>query len=190
MKSDTWKIMEYIKVNCTLSSDSEIARELLMAELGNIGFESFVETDEGIEAYVPSKDFSSEFLASDNLQNNDFFKFNYTYEVIADQNWNEIWEQNYFEPLLIEDQCMIRAPFHSNYPAAKYEIIINLSCPLLEWCIGFSRISIIIVVNELMATNATNGRMNKKNNAPNLLPVGSKPKDSISKDIMEIKVAA
>ena len=45
--------------------------------------------------------------------------------MIADQNWNEVWEQNYFEPLLIEDQCMIRAPFHESYPAAQYEIIIS-----------------------------------------------------------------
>ena len=46
-------------------------------------------------------------------------------EVIADQNWNEVWEQNYFEPLMIEDQCLVRAPFHENYRDATFEIIIN-----------------------------------------------------------------
>ncbi len=117
--------MEYTKVTFTLISDTELARELLMAELGNIGFESFVETDEAIEAYIPSKDFMIELLVSESLQDNEFFNFNYTIEVIADQNWNEVWEQNYFEPLLIEDQCMIRAPFHSDFPASNYEIIIN-----------------------------------------------------------------
>ncbi len=117
--------MEYTKVVCTLSADNEIARELLMQELGNVGFESFVETDETIEAYIPTKDFYAELLTSDTFQNNDFFKFQYTSEVIADQNWNEVWEQNYFEPLVIEDQCMIRAPFHHDFPTATYEIIIN-----------------------------------------------------------------
>ena len=117
--------MEYTKVTCTLTSDTEIARELLIAELGSIGYESFVETDTTIEAYIPTKDFSPELLGSGSLINNDFFEFNHTIEVIADQNWNEVWEQNYFEPLLIEDQCMIRAPFHHDYPTAKYEIIIN-----------------------------------------------------------------
>jgi ribosomal protein L11 methyltransferase len=117
--------MEYTKVTCTLLSDNEIARELLMAELGNAGFESFVETEDAVEAYIPSKDYTPELLLAENLQYNEFFSFQYKAEVIADQNWNEVWEQNYFEPLLIEDQCMIRAPFHESYPTAQYEIIIS-----------------------------------------------------------------
>ncbi len=116
--------MEYTKITCKLGNDHELARELLMAELGNAGFESFVETDDAIEAYIRSADFTPELLTADNLQRNEFFSFQYTAEVIADQNWNEVWEQNYFEPLLIEDQCTIRAPFHDSYPAAKFEIII------------------------------------------------------------------
>ncbi len=117
--------MEYTKITCTLKQDNEIARELLMQELGNVGFESFVETDDNIEAYIPSVNFSPKIFDTVNLQKNEYFSFDYSIEVIADQNWNEVWEQNYFEPLLIEDQCMIRAPFHDTYPAAKYEIIIN-----------------------------------------------------------------
>jgi len=117
--------MEYTKVTCTLSSDNELARELLIAELGNSGFESFTETEEAVEAYIPSGDFSPELLDSENLQRNEFFSFRFTVETIADQNWNEVWEQNYFEPLLIEEQCMIRAPFHNIYPSALFEIIIN-----------------------------------------------------------------
>ena len=117
--------MEYTKIICTLKNDNEIARELLMQELGNVGFESFVETDENIEAYIPSVHFTPDLFNAENLKNNDFFSFDHTLEVIADQNWNEVWEQNYFEPLLIEGHCMIRAPFHDTYPAARYEIIIN-----------------------------------------------------------------
>lgn len=117
--------MEYTKINCFLSPDGELARELLIAELGNAGFESFVETDEAVEAFIPTKSFSGEILEEDRFQKSDFFKFHYTREEIADQNWNEVWEQNYFEPLLIEEQCLVRAPFHQNYPAALFEIIIN-----------------------------------------------------------------
>jgi len=117
--------MEYTKITCTLTNDTELAREMLIAELGNVGFESFVETEEEIEAYIPSKDFSSGLMESENLLENDFFGFRFTTEVIADQNWNEVWEQNYFEPLVIEEECLVRAPFHENYPAARFEIIIN-----------------------------------------------------------------
>ncbi|HWR99883.1 MAG TPA: 50S ribosomal protein L11 methyltransferase [Prolixibacteraceae bacterium] len=117
--------MEYTKITCVLKPDNETAREILIAELGNAGFESFVETDEAVEAYIRSVDFTPELLMAENFQNNDYFSFQHTAEIIPDQNWNEVWEKNYFEPLLIEDQCMVRAPFHENYPAARYEIIIN-----------------------------------------------------------------
>ena len=117
--------MEYTKVTCVLNPDNHLARELLIADLGNVGFESFVETDDTVEAYIQSPDFSPEILTSEHFRKNDFFHFEYSTEVIADQNWNEVWEQNYFEPLLIENKCLIRAPFHDTYPSAEYEIIIN-----------------------------------------------------------------
>jgi ribosomal protein L11 methyltransferase len=117
--------MEYTKITCILTPDTELARELLIAGLGEAGFESFVETDEAVEAYIPSKAFTPGLLLTDTLQHSDLFSFQYTVESIADQNWNEVWEQNYFEPLMIEELCMVRAPFHQDYPAARYEIIIN-----------------------------------------------------------------
>ena len=117
--------MEYTKITCTLLPDNELAREMLIAELGNVGFESFVETENTVEAYIPSGIYMPELLQSTNLTDNEFFSFTSAAEVIADQNWNEVWEQNYFEPLVIEDQCMIRAPFHEDYPEANYQVIIN-----------------------------------------------------------------
>lgn len=117
--------MEYIKLRCTITPDNEINRELAIAELGNLGFESFTETDEEVEAYIPSKDFSPEMMKAEEISENPFFKLSYTPEIIPDQNWNEVWEKNYFEPLLVEGQCLIRAPFHTEYPQAQYEIIIE-----------------------------------------------------------------
>ena len=49
--------MEYTKINCSLQPDTEINREILIAELGNAGCESFTETDEFVEAYIPTADF-------------------------------------------------------------------------------------------------------------------------------------
>jgi len=117
--------MEYIKLNCRLEPDNVIYREILIAELGNIGFESFTETDDVVEAFIPSKQFSKDLLNGDSLIKYQAFTFNYSVEIIPDQNWNEVWEKNYFKPLLIENQCLIRAPFHTDYPCAKYEIIID-----------------------------------------------------------------
>jgi ribosomal protein L11 methyltransferase len=117
--------MEYTKLNCHLQPDTEVNREILVAELGNIGYESFTETDELLEAYIPTPDFSEESIL--HLFPIDFsgFQFKWTFEIIPDQNWNEVWEKNYFQPLLIDDRCLIRAPFHTNYPKAEYEIVIE-----------------------------------------------------------------
>jgi ribosomal protein L11 methyltransferase len=117
--------MEYTKLSCCITPDSEINRELAVAELGNLGFESFTETEEIVEAYIPSKDFSPELMESEQIRENPYFKLDYSVEVIPDQNWNEVWEKNYFQPLLIEEKCLIRAPFHNEYPTAEYEIIIE-----------------------------------------------------------------
>jgi ribosomal protein L11 methyltransferase len=117
--------MEYTKLNCNLQPDTEINREIFIAELGNMGYESFTETDELVEAYIPSTNFLEESLS--HLFSDDFssFQFTYTLEIIPDQNWNEVWEKNYFQPLMIADRCLIRAPYHTGYPKAEYEIVIE-----------------------------------------------------------------
>jgi len=118
--------MEYTKINCLINPDSEINREILVAELGVIGYESFTETDLLVEAYIPSSDFSVEKLNQHFSGDFTYFQFSWTSEVIADQNWNEVWEKNYFQPLLVDDLCLIRAPFHTDYPEnATYEIVIE-----------------------------------------------------------------
>ncbi len=53
------------------------------------------------------------------------FTFHAKQETIKDQNWNEVWEKNYFKPLVVADKCVVRAPFHTDYPKAEYEIVIE-----------------------------------------------------------------
>ena len=117
--------MEYIKTSCILNPDTETNREILVAELGSIGYESFTETDELVEAYIVSADFSEEALGQLFPADYQIFKVTFTSETIPDQNWNEVWEKNYFQPLMIGNRCLIRSPFHTDYPAAEYEIIIE-----------------------------------------------------------------
>jgi len=117
--------MEYTKINCKIGPDIEINREILIAELGNIGYESFAETAELVEAYIPSVNFSNDDLSTLFPVGYPCFQFSFSSETIPDQNWNEVWEKNCFQPLLIADRCVIRAPFHTDYPKAEYEIVIE-----------------------------------------------------------------
>lgn len=117
--------MEYTKVSCFPAPDSGTTREILTAQLGELGFESFSETDNALEAFIPSSAFREELLQDESLVDNPLFKVRFQTEVIPNQNWNEVWEKNYFQPLLVENRCLIRAPFHIGTPKAEYEIVID-----------------------------------------------------------------
>jgi ribosomal protein L11 methyltransferase len=115
--------MEYIKVTIRLQPDQQDFREIVIATLGENGFESFVEQDQHLEAFIQSGNFNKTLLNGSLFE--PLFSFDWNIETIADQNWNEVWEKNYFQPLVIGDNCVIRAPFHTDYPSAKYELVIE-----------------------------------------------------------------
>ena len=117
--------MEYTKTTCLLQPDTEINREILIAELGQNGYESFTENAGGIDAFIISTDFSEEVLYHLPTINLAGFQVSFAFETIPDQNWNEVWEKNYFQPLIVANRCVIRAPFHNDFPKAEYEIVIE-----------------------------------------------------------------
>ena len=97
--------------------------EILMAELIEIGFDSFTEEYDGILAYIPKDLFQEKELKEINLLQNPDIKISYTFEEMPNINWNEEWEKN-FSPINVEDQVSIRAEFHENQNLA-HEIIIQ-----------------------------------------------------------------
>jgi ribosomal protein L11 methyltransferase len=115
--------MIYTKVSFIITPDNEINREILVAVLSQTEFESFDETDESVEAFWPGENFTPEAVIP--LIQDLNFDVEMKDEIIPDQNWNEVWEKNYFKPLLIAEKCLVRAPFHTEYPEAEYEIIIE-----------------------------------------------------------------
>ena len=115
--------MDYNKVTFSIKPDNQDFRDILMASLGEVGFESFVENDSNVEAYIPSNITFIEKI--DVLDFDPLFVFQYKNEIIPEQNWNEVWEKNYFQPLVIANKCVVRAPFHTDYPKLEFEIVIE-----------------------------------------------------------------
>ena len=99
------------------------AVEILIAELGYAGFESFVETEEGVTAYIQKEEWNDKILEDIDILKSDEFNISYTFEEIEQTNWNEEWEKN-FNPIVVDDVCSVRAPFHPK-PDTKYDIIIE-----------------------------------------------------------------
>ncbi|MDT8347134.1 MAG: 50S ribosomal protein L11 methyltransferase, partial [Flavobacteriaceae bacterium] len=96
--------------------------DILLAELSDLPFDSFEETEFGLSAYILTKDWKAELLTKVAVLNNNKVSINYTQEQIAKVNWNKAWESN-FEPITLENKCHIRAPFH---PKADYPYSIEI----------------------------------------------------------------
>ena len=101
----------------------EPATEILIAQLGYAGFESFVENEDGVAAYIQENDWNSEILDNIQILNSDEFKITFQEEVIEQINWNSEWEKN-FNQIQVDNLVSIRAPFHEN-PNLKYDIVIE-----------------------------------------------------------------
>ena len=110
---------------CSFSNpENETLKDMLMELFGTIGFDSFMDTDDGFEAYCqePALD---ETELDDILQMEQFANVKLLKkELIPDQDWNATWEASY-EPVIINESCRIKAPFHKVEGTYKYDLIIE-----------------------------------------------------------------
>lgn len=99
------------------------ATEILLAELGNVGFESFVETETGLEAFIQKEDWHKSILDDIYVLQSNEFKIQYEHKEIEQINWNTEWEKN-FDPITVANKCHVRAPFHEKKDL-DYDIVIE-----------------------------------------------------------------
>jgi len=112
----------YIGYHFTIEP-KELGSEILIAELGETAFESFIETETGISAYIQKELWNDSILNDIYILKNSEFQINYKFEEIEQVNWNEEWEKN-FTPIDVDGICHVRAPFHEAIQA-PFEIIIE-----------------------------------------------------------------
>ena len=114
--------MNYIEYDFIVSP-TEMGAEILMAELAEVGFDSFEDTPTGIKAYIPKDSWNEQILQDIYLLSNPEFTISYQITEIEQVNWNEEWEKN-FSPIVVEDLCTVRANFHP-VPNTRYDIVIT-----------------------------------------------------------------
>ncbi len=112
----------YLEYNFTVKPPQP-ASDILIAELGERGFESFVETDEGVQAYIKKEEWNPEIIEGLAVLSNSLFAIEYSFVEIEQENWNATWEQN-FNPIQVGDKCVVRAPFHEK-PEVEFDIVIE-----------------------------------------------------------------
>ena len=118
--------MKYFEVTFTTSPCNETVNDVVSALAGEIGFESFVEWENGVQAYVQQSLFDEEAL-KEMVENFPLPDTEISYEIkeAEDKDWNEEWEKNFFQPIVIGDRCCIHSTFHKDTPQTEYEILIN-----------------------------------------------------------------
>lgn len=116
--------MQYKKITVTLSPYNETASDILMAQMGEMGFDSFEEIEGGFIGYAQMANYVDGCMQGI-VSVVDGVQIAFEEDVVEDEDWNKEWEENYFKPIVIADKCRIRSPFHEPDSSMQYEIIIN-----------------------------------------------------------------
>lgn len=159
----------------------EPATEILIAELGNLNFESFVETEEGLTAYIQKEDWHTNLLDEVFILQSKEFNIVAEYSEMAQTNWNAEWEKN-FNPIIVDDLVSIRAPFHNN-PNVKYDIVIE---PKMSFGTGHHETT-YMMVQHLLQLKLENKKVLDMGCGTGILAIfaeikGAKPIDAIDID--------
>ncbi len=119
--------------------------EILMAEIAEAGFDSFLETEEGFEAYAENEKFDQQQLSSVQKKYKHVNPLLFFQDKIRKKNWNKEWEKN-LQPIVVEEKCLIRAEFHKTEKKYPYEIIIT---PKMSFGTGHHQTTYLMIKNQM-----------------------------------------
>ncbi|MBO3270321.1 50S ribosomal protein L11 methyltransferase [Hymenobacter defluvii] len=134
--------MDFVEVR--VQAPRELA-DILVAELSQVGFDTFEDNDEGFCAYTTEDVFNPDDVAEimSRYQGTDVIE--YDHRIITRQNWNAEWEKN-FQPLIIADKVSVRAPFHPKPEGVEYDIVIM---PRMSFGTGHHETTALMIENQL-----------------------------------------
>src|SRR5436190_1450953 len=119
--------------------------DILIAELAELGFDTFQETENGFEAYAEEEKFDRAGVDALKVKYADLTSFTVSYDKIPKRNWNEEWEKSY-EPIIVDDRCLIRAEFHKIEKKYPYEITIT---PKMSFGTGHHQTTYLMIKAQL-----------------------------------------
>lgn len=116
---------DYVELRLDATPCDETRTDILAALLAEAGFESFVPDEKGLTAYIKAESFDLplvEGLVADFPMETEF---SISHTTVEGQDWNKEWEKNYFQPIVIDNECVIHSSFHKDIPECRYDIVID-----------------------------------------------------------------
>ena len=147
--------MDYIAVHIRIEPFSEERAEIVEAEIADLGFDSFTVEEPLLNAFIPLERFSEPNLKT-LLSGFDAaeFRLSHTVELVKEQNWNAAWESD-FEPVVVDGQVTVRAPYHKDLPRTRLNIVID---PQMSFGSGHHQTTTMMVEQLLAEGKALKGK--------------------------------
>ena len=140
--------MEYLEIKIKTENKNFEALQALLSELD---FESFADNEHDFSGYINAKKYRDNGTSEQINELKNLFDFEFSSLEIEDKNWNEEWEKN-FQPIIVEDKCLIRASFHESNPNIKDEIVIT---PKMSFGTGHHSTT-YMMVNQMYSVDFSN----------------------------------
>ena len=116
---------DYVEVDFEFRPLDADEMDILCALLAEFDFDSFESTDKGVKAYVNADCFDESSIATAVSLYSFHSRIKWTVKTVKAEDWNREWEQNGFSPIVIGDDCVVHATYHTGYPKCAYDIVIN-----------------------------------------------------------------
>lgn len=173
---------DYVEVRLDLSPCDETRTDILAALLAEAGFESFVPDSEGLTAYIKAEAFNDSSLkeiAGEFPMETDIRT---SWKTVEGQDWNKEWEKNYFQPIVIDNQCVIHSSFHRDIPECRYDIVID---PKMAFGTGHHATT-SLVLRRLLSMNLEGKRIVDMGTGTGILSIFASMRGAARIDAIEI----